>query len=186
MKGLKTILVICIMFMGCSAFAQQTTIWIVRHGEKAVTPANDPDLSAEGKARAIALADRLKDQKIAAVFTTPYNRTTQTGQPTLKQFGLTAMQEYETANMLGFAEQVLKEYHGREVLVIGHSNTIIPTLKAFGATATTDILDDEDYDLIFKLTIDKTGKITGLEIKNYGAPHHSNKAVPVNTMTQSN
>ena len=182
MKVLKAILIICIILTGCSAFAQQTTIWLVRHAEKATTPGNDPDLSEAGKARALALANQLKDEKIAAVFTTPYKRTAQTGEPTLKKFNLTAMQEYEVADLTGFAEQVLKEYKGRSVLVIGHSNTIIPTLKAFGATGQSDVLDDDDYDMLFKLTLDNTGKASGLEIKHYGVPHHSNKAVPVNTM----
>lgn len=165
-----------------STFAQTTTIWVVRHAEKATTPGNDPDLSIEGKARATELAKQLKDQKIAAVFTTPYKRTNQTGEPVLKQAGLTEIQNYETADLVGFAKQILEGYPGREILVIGHSNTIIPTLKAFGLiTNASDLLDDEDYDKLYKLTINADKKLS-LEVKQYGAAHHSNKAVPENKM----
>lgn len=181
MKVLKIFLVTVLIFISLASFAQQTTIWLVRHAEKATGQGDDPGLSEIGKARAADLAKQLQNQKIAAVFATPYKRTTQTGESVLKQFGLATVQNYEVANLTGFAKQILSDYPGREVLVIGHSNTIIPTLKAFGATSATDILDDEDYDLIFKLTVN-AGKITGLEIKHYGASHHSNKAVPVNTM----
>jgi 2,3-bisphosphoglycerate-dependent phosphoglycerate mutase len=123
MKNLKGLLAMCLLFISCTAFAQTTTIWVVRHAEKATTPGNDPDLSAEGKVRATELAKQLHSQKIAAIFTTPYKRTTQTGEPTLKQFGLAELKNYETADLTGFANQVLQDYAGREVLIVGHSNT---------------------------------------------------------------
>lgn len=181
MKNLKGLLVICLLFISCTAFAQTTTIWVVRHAEKATTPANDPDLTPEGRERAAALAKQLKRQKIVAVFTTPYKRTTQTGERTLKQAGLAEIKTYNPADLPAFAKQVLQDYAGKNILVVGHSNTVIPTLQAFGATKPFDTLDDEDYDQLFKVTIgpDKKAK---LNIKRYGAPHHSNKAVAENKM----
>jgi hypothetical protein len=57
-----------------------TTVILVRHAEKADEPGADPALSAAGEARARALADALRDVKVAAVLTTPYRRTNATGQ----------------------------------------------------------------------------------------------------------
>ncbi len=181
MNSLKNISLILLLFISCQTFAQTTTVWVVRHAEKATTPANDPDLTPEGRARAAALAKQLKRQKIAAVFATPYKRTTQTGESTLKKAGLSEVKTYNPSDLPVFAKQVLQEYAGKNVLVVGHSNTIIPTVQAFGATKPFDTLDDEDYDLLFKVTIgpDKKAK---LSVKRYGAPHRSNKAVPQNKM----
>lgn len=181
MKNLKGLLIICLLFISCAAFAQTTTIWVVRHAEKATTPANDPDLTPEGRARAAALAKQLKRQKIAAVFTTSYKRAAETGEPTLKKSRLPALQTYNPSDLPAFAKQVLQEYAGKSVLVVGHSNTVIPTLQAFGATKPFDTLDDEDYDQLFKITIGPDKK-ANLTIKRYGVAHHSNKAVPENKM----
>jgi len=183
MKVLKTILVAVLICVVCSASAQQTTIWVVRHAEKATTPGTDPELSAEGKARAIALADQLKKEKIAAVFTTNYKRTRQTGEPVLKQAGLAEEKLYDPTAIAAFAKQVLQEYAGKNVLLIGHSNTIVPALQAFGAAKPFDTLDDDDYDQLFKITVNPD-KSAHLETKQYGAIHHSTKAVPQNRMMQ--
>ena len=181
MKNLKGLLIICLLLISCTASAQTTTIWVVRHAEKATTPANDPDLTPEGRARAAALAKQLKRQKIAAVFTTPYKRTTQTGERTLKQAGLAEIKTYNPSDLPTFAKQMLQDYAGKNILIVGHSNTIIPTILAFGAAKPFDTLDDEDYDQLFKVTIgpDKRANLT---IKRYGVAHHSNKAMPDNKM----
>lgn len=181
MKNFKVILVVGILLFGYKAFAQTTTIWVVRHAEKATTPVNDPGLTPEGRQRAAALAKQLKRQKIAVVFATSYKRTIQTGESVLRKAGLSDVKTYNPSNLPAFAKQVLKDYAGRNVLIIGHSNTIIPTLQAFGTAKPFETLDDEDYDQLFKITIgpDKKAK---LNIKRFGAPHHSNKAVPQNKM----
>ena len=180
MKNLKTILIVALLFISYSTFAQ-TTIWVVRHAEKGTTPANDPDLTTEGKARATELAKLLKDQKIAAVFSTPYKRTTQTGEPTAKQAGLSAVKNYDPADLPTFARQTLSQYIGKTILIVGHSNTVIPTIQAFGAEKPFATLDDEDYDHLFKVTLDDNDKAT-VEVLRYGVPHHSSKAVPENKM----
>lgn len=185
MKVLKAILITALIFISIGAFAQTTTIWVVRHAEKENTPGNDPDLSAEGKARAIALADQLKNEKIAAVFSTDYKRTRQTGEPVLKQAGLTEEKIYNPADVTALTKQVLQEYIGKSVLIVGHSNTIVPTLQAFGAEKPFDTLDDDDYDQLFKITVNSDKKVR-LEIKQYGAVHHNTKAVRQNKMMQLN
>lgn len=185
MKNLKAILLVALLFITCNTLAQ-TAIFVVRHAEKATTPGNDPDLSAEGKARATELAKLLKAQKIAAVFTTPYKRTSQTGEPTLQQAGLAALQTYDPSKLPEFAKQVLEQYAGKTILVVGHSNTVIPTLQAFGAEKPFETLDDEDYDFLFKVTIGADKKVS-LDVKRYGVAHHNTKPFPKNKMImQSN
>ena len=55
-----------------------TTVYIVRHAEKAATPVNDPPLTEDGRTRALALKTVLADAKISAIISTPTIRTTTT------------------------------------------------------------------------------------------------------------
>ena len=181
MKSLKNVLLVILLFISCQTFAQTTTIWIVRHAEKATSPADDPDLTPEGRARAAALSKELKREKIAAVYITAYKRTAETGEPTFKKANLRELQIYNPSDLSAFVKQVLQDNAGKNVLVVGHSNTVMPTIQAFGAAKPFDTLDDEDYDQLFKITIGPDKK-TKLDIKRYGAPHHSNKAVAENKM----
>lgn len=171
MKALKQAILITLLFISYSTFAQTTTVWVVRHAEKEMT-GTDPDLSPIGKVRTADLAKELQKQKISAVFTTAYKRTSQTGEAVLKQAGLQAMQIYSPADLQALAKKVLGEYSGKNVLIIGHSNTVIPTIGALGATKPFDSLTDDDYDMLFKVTIGADGKAT-LTVSYYGDKHHS-------------
>lgn len=73
-----------LLLVACSSFAQQpvTTFILVRHAEKDMTQSTpDPDLSAEGHARARRLALLFEKTEIAAVYSTPFKRTRQTVEP---------------------------------------------------------------------------------------------------------
>src|SRR6476659_9429266 len=63
--------------------AQQapTVVVLVRHAEKATTPADDPGLTEAGRTRAAALADALSDARVDAIITTAVERTRQTAAP---------------------------------------------------------------------------------------------------------
>jgi 2,3-bisphosphoglycerate-dependent phosphoglycerate mutase len=164
------LLCICLLLCNYSAFAQKTTIWIVRHTEKATTPADDPELSSAGQKRAKELAKMLKHEKIAGIYVTNYKRTTLTAKPTAEKFTLVS-ESYDPADLKGFAAKVMQYYKGHSVLIVGHSNTVIPTLAAFSNIRPFTTLSDDDYDMLFKLTL-KDGKAE-LEISYYGEPHHT-------------
>ncbi|HYK75865.1 MAG TPA: histidine phosphatase family protein [Daejeonella sp.] len=150
-----------------------TVIYIVRHAEKdASNPNNaDPDLSAEGQARAIDLARTLRKEKIAAIFTTSYKRTEQTAIGVAKNNNLNIM-HYEAKDFAGVAQNVLSQYKNQKTLIVGHSNTILEIAKAFGAKTPVETLEDDDYDLLLRVTINKSGQAK-LLISRYGKPHHS-------------
>ena len=153
--------------------SKETVIYIVRHGEKDTANAanNNPDLSAEGKERAEALNEFLKKEKIAAVFSTGYKRTMQTASPVAQRNGI-PVKTYDHRDSKAVAETVKAEFANQKILITGHSNTILDLVKAFGPTPPFDKLNDDDYDLIFTVTIDKNGKST-LRTQRYGRSHHS-------------
>lgn len=161
--------IVCLLLNNYNAFAQKTTIWIVRHAEKATSPADDPELTAEGRKRAEALAKALKHEKIAGIYSTNYKRTMQTARPTAEKFSLVT-ETYDPADLKAFANKVMRFYKGHSVLIVGHANTVLPTLTAFHGDRPFGNLSDDDYDMLFKLTI-KNGQ-TELEITNFGDSHH--------------
>ncbi|WP_342646510.1 phosphoglycerate mutase family protein [Mucilaginibacter sp. CSA2-8R] len=164
-----------VMLIGTlNTYAQKTTIWLVRHAEKHAEGAmsnTDPDLTADGGKRAQDLAAVLKKQKIDAVYSTPYKRTTSTGEPAAAARQLKII-TYTAKDFKTFAAEVLQNQKGKEVLIVSHSNTVIPLAKSFGATVPFETLTDGDYDMLFRIVVDKdeTAKLT---ISHYGAPHHT-------------
>jgi 2,3-bisphosphoglycerate-dependent phosphoglycerate mutase len=172
------LLFICLVLSNFSALAQKTNIWIVRHAEKVTTIAkdNDPVLSAAGQIRAEALAKELKGQHIKAIYVTKYKRAGLTARPlAYKVKILPRVYDADTAVIKQFAKSIYKNFRGSDVLIIGHSNTIMPLLNAFGAeTPFPSGLDEEDYDMLFKVTIKDNGKVE-LAIDYYGEKHHTNE-----------
>lgn len=167
---------ICIMMVSLCSFVNYdkgTTVYIVRHAEKDVSDPNNnnPDLSAEGKARAIALNDFLKKEKISAAFSTNYRRTMQTAAPVAQKHGI-PVKTYDPKDPEALAALVKTEFLNKKVLITGHSNTVLELVKAFGEHPPVDKLNDDDYDLIFIVTLQENGE-TRLKIKRYGKSHHS-------------
>jgi broad specificity phosphatase PhoE len=123
---LQIVLCLVIFFvLGNSAHAQDkqvTTFILVRHAEKVADGSKDPELSEVGKARALRLANMLKKQSIAAIYSTNYKRTMNTVKPLAEQLGQTILQ-YEPFK----DDEIVKmasEHKGKTVLIVGHSNNI--------------------------------------------------------------
>src|SRR6478735_3436010 len=118
------LLFICLLLSNFSASAQNTTIWIVRHAEKAtnIKQDEDPVLSAAGTKRAEALAKELKGEHIKAIYVTRYKRTGLTARPLAYKAKLLPRIYVDTALNV-FAKTIIKNFRGDNVLIIGHSNT---------------------------------------------------------------
>ncbi len=134
-----------------SAAAAQSTIFVVRHAEKAKSNGNDPDLSEAGRARAESLAKILKDANITAIYATEFKRTQQTAAPVAKAFGieLTIVPAKDTATL----SAKLRDLHGN-ALVVGHGNTIPDLIKALGVETPVNIAET-DYDNLFVVVLDE-------------------------------
>jgi len=76
-----------------------TRIYLIRHGatqlsaEDRFAGATDVELSDEGRSQATALAERLKDDDVAAVYCSPMKRTVETASIIAAPHSLTLMQE---------------------------------------------------------------------------------------------
>lgn len=147
MKRLASILPI--LFLLAAAAQAAPVVFVVRHGEKASTGGNDPELSVAGQKRAEALARILKDSQITAVFVTELKRTQQTAVPTARAAHLTPT-VLPASDIPGLVAK-LRALNGNALLV-GHGNTIPDLMKALGITTTVTIPED-DYTEIFLVSL---------------------------------
>lgn len=128
--------------------ARTTTIYIVRHAEKA-SASGDTPLSEVGTKRAGCLAATLADANIQSIYTTEYKRTKETAVPTAAKTGV-------PATVIAGAEmnkliKILQQGTGRNVLVVGHSNTVPQIVEMLGGGAVT--VKDNEYDHLYIVTL---------------------------------
>jgi len=120
-------------------------VFIVRNAEKANSGGKDHELSVQGRKRAEALANILKDSQITAVFVTEFKRTQETAAPTARAAHVSPT--VIPANNIGVLVEKLRTLNGN-ALVVGHGNTIPDLLRALGI-ATPVIIPEDDYAEIF-------------------------------------
>lgn len=172
MKKILLLLFVAVLLQQTANAQKAVKVWIVRHAEKlAVDPQDkDPELSEDGKERAQALMKELRGKKIDSIFATDYKRTKLTGFPLADKIGI-SVKTYDPAQIKVLAKQWASNSKGKNLLIIGHSNTVLEIIEAFGGKRPMKALTDDDYDYIFELTVkgDKTEVNTG----NFGAPHRA-------------
>lgn len=152
--------------------AQAQTVVVVRHAERVMEGGgSDPALSAEGQARARALAAGLADEKLSLVLTSPLARTRQTGEPAAKAAGIevapVSMDGGLAAHVARVAQAARNAPADTTVLVVGHSNTAPEIARALGDPSPQAILECEfDRMTVLRLTSD------GVKASHarYGAP----------------
>ena len=147
--------------MAAPVFAQKAIV-VVRHAEKA-DQSTDPVLSAQGTARAEALAKTLASMNVKAVYVTQYQRTALTAAPLLKAAGLKPIQVHSDASA-ELVERMKKEHPEGVVLTVGHSNSVPRILKLLGAAETIE-LGDNDYDDLFIVVPGASGPPALLRLK---------------------
>ncbi len=147
MNGRAVFVAIASAALLASASAAEQTVFLVRHAEKADAAADpkNPELSAQGQARAQSLARMLKDAQITAIFVSEYARTQQTADPVARASGVsvTAVPAKDTAALIDKLRA-----SGGNALVVGHSNTLPEIIKALGV-ATPVAISESEYDNVF-------------------------------------
>ncbi len=135
----------------------KTTYYLIRHAEKDRSDSSNrnPDLKAEGQARADRWAQRFEDVDFDAIYSTDYNRTLQTATPTAQSKGLT-VQSYDPSKL--YNEEFQKATEGKTVLIVGHSNTTPEFANAIMGTKHFPEIDDSDNGNLFIITVSKDGK----------------------------
>jgi phosphohistidine phosphatase SixA len=151
-----------------------TTVFLVRHAEKATTPPEDPPLTEAGNIRAQQLARILEQAGIKAIYTSQFLRTKQTAEPLAKSLGITPALipvKMSPSNPREVSEQSIRditdkifERAGEAALVVGHSNTVPEVIKMLGADQSVTI-DEKEFDNLFVVTVYARGKAKVARLK---------------------
>lgn len=163
------------------AAQEATVVILVRHAEKQAQPASDPPLTAEGEARARALAFELADAHVDAVITTQFARTRLTGWPLADAMHITPTVIPAATSAADLAATIRGSYAGRTVLVVGHSNTIPRIITALGGPPLADFCDNQ-YDGLYTVFIRANGTVS-LVRSHFGAANGPAPAGCEPTMT---
>jgi broad specificity phosphatase PhoE len=160
------------VFLGITAFLvsacqpeNETLVFVVRHAEKVITEeTDDPALTEKGQLRAEKLFSSLQLDTVHALYSTDFKRTKATLQPLAEQFGL-KVGLYEAHAYEGLAEKIRAENSGQNVVVSGHSNTVLPIIEALGATPPLDSIGENDYGYIFRVSLENTPAVKVLQYR---------------------
>jgi phosphohistidine phosphatase SixA len=135
------------------AYPSKTTVYLVRHAEKADDGTRDPDLTPQGHQRAENLAQILTKENIDAIYSTPYKRTRQTGRPLAQKLGLD-IRTWNPGSMLAIYD-IIANNPGKKVLVVGHSNTTPAMINLLVPGIEMSPLAETDYGDLFRVTYRK-------------------------------
>lgn len=168
--------VFALLAAGCAPLAggaPETTVYLVRHAERAAAPADDPLLTPAGDARARALASELANAGITRILVTPRQRTALTAAPLARARGITPevipLGTSTAAHVEAVAAAIRNLPAGTKVLVVGHSNTIPRIVTALGGPPFRDLCDGE-YQTFFTVRL-SAGRAARAETRPYGAPN---------------
>jgi broad specificity phosphatase PhoE len=178
LKPLGWLLMPVILLSSCggsahlSTSASPTTVYIVRHAEKDPTPGlADPALTEIGQQRAQALREVLtkEPRPVATVFSTNTIRTRTTAVPLATQLQI-PVEVYDARQLPKLASRIRREYAGKAVLVVGHSNTILETAEALGAPRPVPTVGDNEYNYLLEVTVPRDStKASKIAARRYGA-----------------
>ncbi len=174
-KILSAVIFACILSVSCSDKSSEATsepaekevldkIYLVRHAEK--ESGSDPVLTSEGKNRAEALAQLLKDSSIVHIYSTDFKRTMETAEPLSTLIGKETI-KYDPLKLDSTAS-ILMQNKGNQ-LVVGHSNTTPQLVDALGGEPGNPINEANEYNRIYVLSIDENQVVSTI-ISTYGNP----------------
>lgn len=150
-----------------------TTIIFVRHAEKAATPADNPELSPAGEARAAELARQMVDADVIAgvdaIYATPFRRTQATAAPLAAALDL-PITSYDPDDNEAVLADILDKHKGEIILVVGHSNTLPGLIADLGASKRVPPIDEDEYDNLYLVSIPWFGKTKTIRLR-YGEPY---------------
>lgn len=139
---------------------QNYDVYVMRHLPKAISEDKDQDLSEEGHSMAVALSDLDFMKQVDVGYTTDYKRTRQTLTPSAKQHQF-EVRTYDPRDTQALVDEINKQYCGKTVMIVGHSNTVPSIVQAFDGQfevsfagpalpqSTQIHLDEADYGAIF-------------------------------------
>jgi broad specificity phosphatase PhoE len=125
-----------------------TTFYLIRHAEKDRSNPEDidPELNQAGLGRAMHWAEILNSVALDAIYTTDFERTTMTAAPASVKQDITV--EYYKPEELNI-DQFVTDNLGKNVLVVGHSNSTPALVNKLIGQEKYEQMDDYDNGSLF-------------------------------------
>jgi broad specificity phosphatase PhoE len=172
MKVLHAVLPLLLVLAPIAGQAQTPlrAVIVVRHGEKAHTPKENPPLSPAGQARAQALLAALRDAGVTTVITTEQRRTRDTGAPLVAAVHPAIVVVPTSHDRREHARAVAAAVRkaGGTVLVIDHQLTMPLIIAELGGPQVATVCDVEFSNLYLLLPADSAH--VRLIRSHYGEP----------------
>ncbi len=150
-----------------------TTVLLVRYADLADNGQANPGLSAAGRQRAEELVRLLADVDVVAgvdaIYATRFRNTQETAEPLAKQLSL-PVQVVDAKDIIGLADQILKEYKGKIVLVVTDRDALPALIDEFHGSKKLPPMADGEHDNLYIVSIPWYGKVKTLRLR-YGLPY---------------
>ncbi|MCB0373970.1 MAG: histidine phosphatase family protein [Muricauda sp.] len=160
MRTIRPLIALVILIIGSISSCKKdtnvepviSTFYFIRHAEKDRTdPENpDPELNQDGLDRAIRWAEVFDPIHLDAIYSTNYERTSMTAAPTSVKKDIDV--KYYDPNSLDIEEFKLVN-EGKNVLVVGHSNTTPVLVNKMIGMEKYEFMDDSDNSSLFIVRI---------------------------------
>ena len=139
----------------------ESTIYLVRHAEKADDGTRDPPLTEEGVDRANYLSGLLSQQNIQLIYSTDYKRTRGTATPLASATNQEVL-IYNPRELSAFANELLDK-SGQNILVAGHSNSTPTLANLILGEERFEKFDESDYNNLIIIKVRGDHKTAEME-----------------------
>ncbi len=154
LAALAGVLIVALAIWLLSA-ASTTTVFVMRHAEKAEAPAEDPPLSPAGEARALELAQHFgrapKPLGFDSIIVSELRRTQETVRPLANHLGIPVI-VVPAGDPAAAARRALDENRGGRVLIVGHSNTVPAIVEELSGEEVPE-MSEQEYGVVYVVAV---------------------------------
>jgi 2,3-bisphosphoglycerate-dependent phosphoglycerate mutase len=140
--------------------ADSTTVIVIRHAEKDLGGGTDPNLTAQGEARAALLAHMFgtagAHRGIEAIYVSPTLRSRATAAPLAAALNLTPVVA-PADDAKDLAQRALRDHAGGRVLIVGHSDTVPAIVAELSGERNIPKIADSEYGAMYIVTVPRFG-----------------------------
>ncbi len=146
-----------------------TTVIVVRHAPQILgSNSDDAPLSAEGEARAAALARVLGDghlaSRVGAIYVSEKLRSRATAAPLAQLLGITPVVARQD-DPRAFAHRVIHEHSGQTVLIVAHANTLPAIVAALSGMEDIPAVEPSDHSVLYVITVPRVGRSSVIRLR---------------------
>ncbi|RAR50851.1 phosphoglycerate mutase family protein [Flavobacterium lacus] len=142
-------LLLVLVFQQTITQSATTTLYFIRHAEKADTSEN-PELSAEGIKRSVRWTKLFEKKTIDILYTT----LTRRAQMTFSTIATSKQKDMIFYDLSKFSlKETIEKHPGKTILIVGHNNTIPKQINAFLGEEIHQQIDENEFGNLYTITI---------------------------------